>query len=71
MKELKKQINKLSAAEKIVLVENIWDSISDSHFEALTDQEKKELDRRLELIKSGKAKFSNTEELKRKFKQLK
>ena len=71
MKELEKRINELSVPEKIVLVENIWDSIADSHYLALTEKQKKELSKRLALIKSGKASFTTLEEIKAKYKSFK
>jgi putative addiction module component (TIGR02574 family) len=44
------ELGKLSTAEKILLVERIWDSIDKKSVE-LTTTQKKELDRRLEKLK--------------------
>ena len=71
MKELKKQIGQLSTAEKVLLVENIWDSIAEEHESALTAKQKKELDRRLALIESGKATFHSIEDIKARLKAMK
>ena len=70
MKDLEKKINQLSISEKIVLVENIWDSIANNHFAELSEKEKKELTRRLALIKSGKAAFTTIEKIKETYKSL-
>ncbi|MEO5571800.1 MAG: addiction module protein, partial [Bacteroidia bacterium] len=43
MKDLEKKISRLSIPEKIVLVENIWDSIAENHYAELSEKEKKEL----------------------------
>ena len=47
--ELTEQAKKLSIADRILLVEEIWDTIAEENqaFE-LTDAQKRELDRRLE-----------------------
>ena len=71
MKKLEKQIQQLSIAEKILLVENIWDSIAEEHETNLTAKQKKELDRRMALIDSGKATFFTMKEIKAKFKAMK
>jgi putative addiction module component (TIGR02574 family) len=39
-------LKSLSSAEKIELVQDLWDSIGDDQYE-LTDEQKSELDRRL------------------------
>jgi putative addiction module component (TIGR02574 family) len=57
------ELGKLSNAEKILLVERIWDSIDKKSVE-LTTTQKKELDRRLEKYSSGEMKFSTWEEVK-------
>jgi putative addiction module component (TIGR02574 family) len=71
MKAIQKLIKELSPAEKILLVEDIWDSIADSHYAELTKAEKSKFDKRLALIKSGKATFHSVSEIKAKFKALK
>ena len=70
MKDLVKKINRLSIPEKIVLVETIWDSIAEDHYSTLTEKQKKELDKRMALIKSGKASFTTVNEIKAKYKSL-
>ncbi len=71
MKAIQKLIKQLSPAEKILLVENIWDSIAENHYSELTKEEKTKFDKRLTLVKSGKATFNSIEEIKAKFKKLK
>lgn len=52
--ELTEQAKKLSIPDRILLVEEIWDTIAEENqaFE-LTDAQKRELDRRLELVRSN------------------
>jgi len=52
--ELTEQAKKLSIPERILLVEEIWDSIAEENqaFE-LTDAQKRELDRRLESARAN------------------
>ena len=71
MSVLEKEIQKLSVAEKIILVENIWDSIADEHSNELTVEQKLELDKRIELIDSGQAIFLSLEEIKDRFNAMK
>lgn len=59
------EIKKLSVEERIKLAEAIWDSIDeDSGDWDLTEEQKRELDRRLDLIESGQAKMYTWEEVK-------
>ncbi len=44
--ELWSELMKLTADERIELVEDLWDSIAQHELLPLTDEEKKELDRR-------------------------
>jgi putative addiction module component (TIGR02574 family) len=62
------EIKKLSAAERIVLIENIWDTIEPENL-TLTDDHKKELDRRLLDLKSGSSKTYTWEQVKNELKQ--
>jgi putative addiction module component (TIGR02574 family) len=71
MSEIEKEIEKLSTAEKIILVENIWNSIADKHSHSLTEEQKTELDKRLQLIDSGQATFLSLEEIKLRFNAMK
>jgi putative addiction module component (TIGR02574 family) len=47
-KELLADILKLSVPERIMLVEAVWDSISDDQSPALTDEQEAEIGRRLD-----------------------
>ena len=58
-------IKKLSVAERILLVEDIWDSISTSGEELpITDEQKKELDSRLEAYKKNPDEGKSWKEVK-------
>lgn len=59
------EIEHLSSAEKILLVERIWDSINKQEI-PLTAAQRKELDRRLEKHHAGKNDYRNWEEVKQK-----
>ncbi|MFM7487736.1 MAG: addiction module protein [Cytophagales bacterium] len=62
-----KQIKELSVEERILMVEAIWDSIAEETTENfLTQEQKKELDRRIDLHESGKGKTYTWEEVKAK-----
>jgi putative addiction module component (TIGR02574 family) len=50
------EILKLSPAEKILLIEKIWDSVDRDQLES-TSSQKQEMKRRLERFKEGKTKF--------------
>ena len=53
--EIKIEINRLELSEKLLLVEDVWDSIAASNCELpLQDWQKKELSRRYQEYKSGK-----------------
>jgi putative addiction module component (TIGR02574 family) len=71
MSEIEKEIEKLSTAEKIILVENIWDSIAEKHNQELTEAQKQELEKRLTFIDSGQATFLSLDEIKQRFNALK
>ena len=71
MSELEKKINQLSDAEKILLVEKIWNSVGKKNSVKLSSAQEKELDRRLKLIESGDAVFLSLEDIKARFKALK
>ena len=58
-------IKKLSVAERILLVEDIWDSISTSGEELpITDEQRKELDSRLEAYKKNPDEGKSWKEVK-------
>ena len=53
--ELIKEIDKLDLSEKLILVEDIWDSIAHSNSELpMPEWQKVELDKRYKEYKSGK-----------------
>ena len=54
-----KDLSKYSTAEKIILAEQLWDSISKKDIE-LSNEIQQELDVRLQLLKEGKTCFETT-----------
>lgn len=66
--DLTKQAKTLSIPERIRLVEEIWDTIAEEN-EAfgLTDGQKRELDRRLELARGTVGRGRTWEEIKAEF----
>ena len=58
-----KNLNKISTAEKIVLAEQLWDSISKNEI-AVSEEIKTELDFRLKKVEEGKAEYFTWEEVK-------
>jgi len=67
--ELLNQIKKLSTSEKILLVEDIWDSINFSDDDlSVTDKQKTELDKRLLEYKKNPNDGSSWEEVKNRLK---
>ena len=70
--ELTEQAKKLSISDRILLVEEIWDTIAEENqaFE-LTDAQKRELDRRLESVRNtagqGRAIGRTWDEIKAEF----
>lgn len=67
-KELTEQAKKLSIPDRILLVEEIWDTIAEENqaFE-LTDGQKRELDRRLESARANPAHGRTWDEIKAEF----
>jgi putative addiction module component (TIGR02574 family) len=60
-----KEISRLGVAQRILLAEKIWESIPDHSDDLeLTASQKRELDRRLDSLESGKAKFITWEQIK-------
>lgn len=52
--EIKQEIDKLNLAEKLLLIEDVWDSIARSNSELpLYEWQKRELDKRYKEYKSG------------------
>ncbi len=73
VKEIIQQIDKLDLSEKLILVEDIWDSIArNNSILPLYDWQKKELDKRYKEYKSGKQTVHEWnevhEELRKKYK---
>ncbi|HXI26508.1 MAG TPA: addiction module protein [Pyrinomonadaceae bacterium] len=66
--ELTEQAKRLSIADRILLVEEIWDTIAEENqaFE-LTDSQKRELDRRLESLQANPAQGRTWDEIKAEF----
>ncbi len=58
-----KNLEKISNAEKIVLAEQLWDSISKKEL-SVSDDVKKELDNRLKRLKEGKTNLYTWDEIK-------
>ena len=54
-KKIRQEVSRLGLAEKLLLVEDLWDSIALSNSELpLPDWQKRELDKRYEEYKTGK-----------------
>ena len=73
VKEIIKQINKLDLSEKLILVEDIWDSIArNNSVLPLYEWQKAELDKRYKEYKNGEQTLHNWnevhEELRKKYK---
>ena len=66
--DLTEQAKKLSIPDRILLVEEIWDTIAEENqaFE-LTDAQKQELDRRLESARANQGRGRTWEEIKAEF----
>ncbi|MBI3438125.1 MAG: addiction module protein [Proteobacteria bacterium] len=56
------QIEKLSAAERLALIEQLWDSLSDAAV-PLPDAQRRELDRRLQTIDEERPKAVSWEHI--------
>lgn len=70
--EIKDEINRLELSEKLLLVEDIWDSIAANNAELpMPEWQKKELDRRYKDYQEGKLDLANWktvhEELREKY----
>jgi len=65
------QISSLSTAEKILLVEQIWEEIEEANPPInlpFTQEQQQEIERRLSLYKSGKTNLYSWEEVKKEWK---
>ena len=59
-----KNLNKISNAEKIVLAEQLWDSVSKKEL-SFSEEVKSELDFRLQKVEEGKAEYYTWEQVKK------
>jgi len=59
-----KDLNKISTAEKIVLVEQLWDSVSKKDI-VVSPEIKWELDFRLQKVMEGKAEYFTWQDVKK------
>ncbi len=59
-----KDLSKYSNAEKIILAEQLWDSVSKKDIELSTEIQQ-ELDVRLKLLEEGKTELYSVEEVKK------
>jgi len=66
--EIAEQAKKLSIPDRILLVEEIWDTIAEENqaFE-LTEAQKRELDRRLDLARANPGQGRTWDEIKAEF----
>ena len=71
--EIKQEINKLNLAEKLLLIEDVWDSIAQDNSELpMPEWQKRELDKRYQAYKAGEQNLhdwqSVHEEIRNKYK---
>ena len=59
-----KDLDKITAAEKIILVEQLWDSVSKKDID-LSSELKWELDFRLQKVEEGRAEYFTWQEVKK------
>lgn len=64
-----KNLSKYSNAEKIVLAEQLWDSVSKEDLE-ISDEVRKELDIRIKNLEEGKTELYTWEEVKNHLKTI-
>jgi putative addiction module component (TIGR02574 family) len=56
--EIKQEIDKLNLAQKLLLIEDVWDSIAQSNAEVpVPEWQKRELDKRYKEYKAGEQKL--------------
>ncbi|CAM3827219.1 addiction module protein [Flavobacterium cucumis] len=63
-----KDLDKYTNAEKILLAEELWESVSKEKLE-LSDAMKQELDRRISLVEEDKTEFYTWEDVKNTLKK--
>ena len=71
--EIKQEIGKLNLAEKLILIEDVWDSIAQSNSElSMSEWQEQELDKRYKEYKAGEQNLhdwqSVHEEIRNKYK---
>ena len=59
-----KDLDKITTAEKIVLVEQLWDSVSKKDID-LSSELKSELDFRLQKVEEGRAEYFTWQDVKK------
>ncbi len=64
-----RNLSKYGTAEKILLAEELWDSVSKNELE-ISDAIKNELDIRLENLQNGKSELYTWEEIKLRLKAI-
>lgn len=64
-----KDIKKFSNAEKIILAEQLWDSVAKKEIE-LSDEIKIELDHRIQIIEEGKTEYYSWNDVKDHLKEI-
>ena len=64
-----KNLSKYSTAEKIILAEQLWDSISKKEI-TISKEIEEELDHRLQILEEGKTELYTLEEVKRHLNKL-
>lgn len=64
-----KDLEKYTNAEKIILAERLWDSVSKKNIE-LSEAVKYELDQRLQTLEEGKTEFYTLDEVKAHLKKI-
>jgi len=71
MNNFRKEIKNLSDAEKILLAEEIWDSVSKKEKTKISSAQKAEIKRRLDIESNGNMKYFSLAEARERIKQLK
>ena len=70
--DIRKEIKRLGLAERILLAEEIWDSVAERQGEVVVTQaQKEELDRRLDSYKKSPKKGSSWQEVKSRIQKKK
>ena len=64
-----KDLDKITAAEKIILVEQLWDSVSKKDID-LSSELKWELDFRLQKVEEGRAEYFTWQDVKKHFESI-